>query len=126
MHSTRRLLNARWTLLAAIVAGCSSGPSAPNATVLRIRLFDDGGQPAGRHQVVVASALGVPVTRVSGGDGTLDVALADGGSYRVSVIPRAGFVSTPALTRQVQVSGHARSVIDFTIPRAGISAGNGL
>lgn len=110
----------RACLVSALAAGCSSGTD-PNATVLHIQLVDDRGEPAGRHQVVVTAQAAAPVTRVTSLGGTLDLSLTDGGSYRVSIIPRAGFVSLPSLSREVTLPAHARTVVGFTLLREGIS-----
>ncbi len=110
-------------LVSALVTGCSFG-TEPSATVLHVRLLDDGGAPAGRHTVVVASAGRPSVTRVTSLGGTLDLALADGVAYRVSIIPRAGFVSGPSLSREVTLPAHARTVVEFTVLRQGVSAGD--
>ena len=113
--------------LSVSAAGCSPGDgTGPDATLLHIRLLDDSGQPAGRHQVVIAPESGASLSRVSGRDGTLDVALSGAGRYRVTVIPRAGFVSTPALIRQVQVAARTSASVEFTIQRAGVSSGDGF
>jgi len=110
-------------LACVLTTGCSFGTD-PSATVLHVRLLDDGGAPAGRHTVVVASAGKPSVTRVTSLGGTLDLSLADGVAYRVSIIPRAGFVSGPSLSREVTLPAHARTVVEFTVLRQGVSAGD--
>lgn len=110
-------------LFSALVTACSFG-TEPDATVLHIRLLDDGGAPAGRHTVVVTTASGPSVTRLTGLGGTLDLTLSDGVAYRVRIIPRAGFVSGSSLSREVTLPAHERTVVEFTVQRQGVSVGD--
>ncbi|MFN8669973.1 MAG: hypothetical protein U0164_22510 [Gemmatimonadaceae bacterium] len=112
--------HSRALLVTVLASACSSGTD-PDATVLHIRLLDDRGEPAGRHQVVVTAQASAPFTRVTSLGGTLDLSLRDGGSYRVQVIPRAGYVSLPTLSREVTLPAHQRTVIGFTLQREGVS-----
>lgn len=112
------------SLLAGIAACSTGGSTDPNAAVLRVRLVDDRGMSAGRHQVVVQPTAGPSVERVTGTDGRVSIAVAASGRYQVRVIPRDGWMSTPALTRTVTVVSSGEAAVDFTMLRAGVSIGD--
>lgn len=114
----RRLL--LLTLTAGLVAcGSSTGP---DGSVLSVRLRDDSGAPAGRNQVIVTLESDARLNASTGRDGVAEIAVGDAGAYRVTVIPRAGFVGSTALTRTVTVSENTRLVVEFTLHREGISS----
>lgn len=112
------------SLLIGIAACSTGGGTDPNAAVLRVRLVDDRGMSAGRHQVVVQPTVGATVERVTGTDGRVSIGVASSGIYRVRVIPRDGWMSTPALTRTVTLVSSEQAVVDFTLLRAGVSTGD--
>ncbi|MBL0171771.1 MAG: hypothetical protein IPP90_13810 [Gemmatimonadaceae bacterium] len=102
------------------LASCSSrGATAPDATVISIRLRDDRGAPAGRNQVIVTLPTATRLDTRTQGDGTVDIGVADAGVYLVRVIPREGYVSTTSLTKTVTVTSNGTVVVDFTLYRAG-------
>lgn len=111
-------------LLVGITACGSGGATDPNAAVLQVRLVDDRGASAGRHHVVVQPTAGTAVERVTGTDGRVSIGVASSGTYRVRVVPRDGWMSTPALTRTVTLVSTPQAVLDFTLLRAGVSTGD--
>lgn len=114
----------RLSLLVTLAACSAGGGTDPNDAVLRVRLVDDRGMSAGRHQVVVQPTVGATVERVTGTDGRVSIGVASSGIYRVRVIPRDGWMSTPALTRTVTLVSTEQAVVDFTLLRAGVSTGD--
>lgn len=118
-----RLLQ-RLSLLVTLAACSTGGGTDPNAAVLRVRLVDDRGMSAGRHQVIVQPTAGTTVERVTGTDGKVSIGVASSGTYQVRVVPRDGWMSTPALTRTVTLVATQQAVVDFTLLRAGVSTGD--
>lgn len=108
------------------LAACSTGGTStdPNIAVLRVRLVDDRGMSAGRHQVVVHPSLGTTVQRVTGTDGRVSIGVASSGMIEVRVVPRDGWMSTPSLTRTVTLVSSQEASVDFTLLRAGVSTGD--
>lgn len=118
-----RLLQ-RLSLLVTLAACSTGGGTDPNVAVLRVRLVDDRGMSAGRHQVIVQPTAGTTVERVTGTDGKVSIGVASSGTYQVRVVPRDGWMSTPALTRTVTLVATQQAVVDFTLLRAGVSTGD--
>ena len=111
--------------LIATATGCGVfGGTEPDATVINVRVRDDRGVAVGRTQVIVTLATTQVTTRTSS-DGSVSVRVAGGGVYRVSVIPRAGYLAaTDPLSKQVSVAAKARAVVDFAIARDGTYSGD--
>jgi hypothetical protein len=119
MRRMRRLV------LASLVTGlaaCDGGRSTgPDASVITVRIREDGGAPGGRNQVLIATPSAT-VSASTSRDGTADVAVATAGTYRVTVIPRDGFVGGIAgLSKVVTVAAGEAAVVEFTVNRAGAS-----
>lgn len=106
-------------LLAA--TACNAGtPVSPDSVRLNIRLRNDAGGTAGRNQVLVTRTDGASGSHQASIDGSGDITLTGPGTYLVRVIPRAGFVSTPQLRREVTVSTGERLTVSFTLYREGM------
>jgi hypothetical protein len=118
----RRLVLA--SLLVGAVA-CDSGRGlAPDASVISVRIRDDTGAPAGRNQVLLTMSA-VSLNASTKGDGTADVTVESAGTYRVTVVPRAGFVGGQAgLTKVVTVVPGSQTVVEFTVNRVGTGPGD--
>jgi hypothetical protein len=75
-------------------AACDPGRATRSeSTVIRVRLRDDAGAPAGVNQVIVTPSAGARVDARTLGDGTADIRVAGAGSFQVQVIPRAGYLA---------------------------------
>lgn len=112
------------SLLLGLAACSTGGGTDPNVAVLRVHLVDDRGMSAGRHQVVVQPSVGTTLERVTGDDGTVSIRVPSSGRYQVRVIPRDGWMSTPALTRVVTLVSSQQASVDFMLLRAGVSTGD--
>ncbi|MGZ8379112.1 MAG: hypothetical protein ACXWZS_02005 [Gemmatirosa sp.] len=117
----------RRLVLASLLAGlaaCDGGRSTgPGAAVITVRIREDGGASGGRNQVLIATPSAT-LSASTSPDGTADVAVATAGSYRVTVIPRDGFVGGIAgLSKVVTVAAGEAAVVEFTVNRASVSPG---
>jgi hypothetical protein len=110
------------------VAACDGGRSlGPESARVTIRLQDDRGVPVGRTQVIVTQPSGARLVGRSDDAGTADIAVAEGGVYRVQVIPREGYVGgTEALSKEVTVAANATVLVYFTVHRAGATGEPGF
>src|SRR5688500_12674206 len=85
--------------------GCDLGGSTgPYLPAIVVRVSDDRGAPADRMPVVVTLSSGRRIETRTGPGGAVRVRLPEAGTHRVTVIPRADYVSpSGALTRNVTV-----------------------
>lgn len=112
----RRLVLA--SLLVGVVA-CDSGRSlGPEASVIHVRIRDDRGVAAGRNQLLL-TAPSVRLSASTDRDGTAEVTVESADTYRVTVVPRDGYVGGLAgLTQVVTVTPGSQVVLEFTVMRA--------
>ncbi|MEO5588620.1 MAG: hypothetical protein ABIS03_03450 [Gemmatimonadaceae bacterium] len=104
----------------ACVAACSGGSTAPGSSI-NIRLLDDSGQPAGRNQVLVVPSTGAKFTAHTGHDGMTNVPITAGGTYKITVIPRDGFVGgNDPLTKSVMADIASNSAVQFILYRTSL------
>jgi hypothetical protein len=106
-------------LLGSLAACGTGGATGPDATLISVRVRDDRGLSAGRNEVVVlAPAAGSQDAR-TGADGNADIVLDAPGPYRVTVIPRDGYVAgSDPLTKTITVEAHTRIQVRFTLFRS--------
>lgn len=102
------------------LAACDAGRgTGPESSVITVRVRDANGVSAGPNQVLVTLATGTLSARTDR-DGTAAIAVAGAGTYRVTIVPRDGFVGgTAGLSRTVAVGPGAPAVVEFTVYRAG-------
>ncbi|HYW10229.1 MAG TPA: hypothetical protein VE913_24910, partial [Longimicrobium sp.] len=79
-------------LLAAVAACDTSGSTGPDAAVINVVVLDDRGAPVDRAEVNVTLPSAPVVNALTRKDGTASVEVEDAGTYRVSILPRAGYV----------------------------------
>lgn len=107
-------------LLLVGLAACALGDgTGPDATMISVRVRDDRGLNAGRHQVMVTFPASTRLETQTQDDGTVRLRVEDPGVYRIWVIPRDGYVPTDSLRRDVTVAVNEHVVVDFTLHRAG-------
>jgi len=108
------------TILLACLASCDiGGATGPDATLISVRVRDDRGLSAGRNEVVVVQPSALRLDARTGADGNADIALDAPGTYRVTVIPRDGYVAgSDPLTKTVTVDEHTRTQVRFTLFRS--------
>lgn len=105
-------------------AACDfGGGTGSDAAVINVRVVDDSGAPISRIPVrVMLTPSAETLSARTEGDGTARVGVSGAGTYRVTVIPRAGYVGGASpLARNVEVSGSGRTTVDFTIYREGVT-----
>lgn len=101
------------------LAACGLGSgSAPDPTVIAVRVLDDRGAPVNRAEVTVTMSGTARVDAKTRSDGITVIDVADVGTYRVTVIPRDGYVAgSDPLTKQVTVDANEKSLVTFTLYR---------
>ncbi len=109
------------TLILAGSAACNaSHGTSPDATIIHVRLIDAmQSMSAGRNQVRVTLGDGSVVDARTGTDGIADVRVTGAGTYQVRVVPRAGYISSDALSRTITVPRNATVVVEFVLRREG-------
>ena len=106
------------TLLLVLATACNNS-TGPEGTVIRVRLLDDSWKSAGRNLVFVTLPSGERLETRTGMDGIVDIKVAAGGQYRVRVIPRAGYVPSEALSKDVVVDELGTATLQFVLYREG-------
>lgn len=107
-------------LVGATACGLWSG-SAPDPTVIAVRVVDDRGVPVDRAEVTVTMSGTTRVDAKTRSDGLTVIDVADVGTYLVTVIPRDGYVAgSDPLSKQVTVNANEKPLVTFTLYRASI------
>lgn len=110
--------------LLAAVAACDTGSTGPDAAVINVLVLDDRGVPVDRAEVNVTLPSATNVSALTRKDGTASVEVEDAGTYRVAVLPRAGYVGgNRSLSRSVIIAPSTRATVEFTLYRSGLSEG---
>lgn len=113
----------RHLLLASLLVGTAAcglwSGSAPDPTVIAVRVLDDRGGPVNRADVTVTRSGTTRVNAKTRSDGITVIDVADVGTYRVTVIPRDGYYAgSDPLSKQVTVRANGQSPVTFTLYRA--------
>lgn len=107
-------------LLGAAACDVGSGMQ-PDVAVINVRVVDDRGVPINRTELNVQLPSVERIDGKTGSDGVASIGVADAGTYRVTVIPRAGFYSGPdGSSRIVEVAPNTRTSVEFKLYREGI------
>lgn len=103
-------------------AACDLGSSTePQVAVINVRVVDDRGVPVNRAELSVQLSSASRVDAKTGSDGTANVGVATAGTYQVSVVPRAGFLSgTEGSSRTIVVAPNSRTTVEFKLYREGV------
>ena len=105
----------------AVAVACSSATS-PEGTVINVTVRDDRGVAVSRMPVTVSSSSGSRVETRTKGDGTVDVRVAAGGAYSISVVPREGYLAgQDPLLKNVSVAMNETATVGFTVQRSAVS-----
>ena len=109
--------------VAAVLSACSAGGSTePAVSVINVRVVDDTGTGVGRMPVTAVMSSGTIVKGVTRGDGTVRISVTESGVYRVSMVPREGYLrAADPLTRTISVDAAAAASIQFQVWRSGVS-----
>ncbi|HEX8431180.1 MAG TPA: hypothetical protein VF625_07825 [Longimicrobium sp.] len=111
-------------LLAAVAACDTGGSTGPDAAVINVLVLDDRGVPVDRAEVNVTLPSATSVSALTRKDGTASVEVEDAGTYRVVVLPRAGYVGgSGSLARSVIIAPSTKATVEFTLYRSGLSEG---
>lgn len=106
--------------LLAIGAGCALDQgTGPAAMTISVRLRDDAGAAAGTNQIILTDAASTQANGRTRPDGTAEFKVARPGTYWVQVVPRAGYLSSSALRKEVTIAAPGNTVVEFTLYRDG-------
>lgn len=105
------------------IAACSGREvTEPQLNVISVRVVDDAGTGVGRMSVTAMMSNGTTVTGVTRKDGTLRIGVSDAGVYRVSLVPREGYLrAQDPLVRTIAVEPEASASVQFQVWRVGVS-----
>ncbi len=104
--------------LLAGVAACGSDATGPGGPAIEVQVVDDRGVPVDRIRIVVTLSPTEKVRMLTGKTGIARFRIPEAGSYQVSVIPRAGYLTAPGTSRAtVVVSDDLTADVGFTVHR---------
>jgi hypothetical protein len=107
------------TLLVVAGACDMSRGNRPDQTIINVRIVDDIGAPVVRTAVLVSGSLADPLHTRTGDDGSVEIRLETGGTYRLQVLPRNGYIYNDGLARDVTVGTNEHTSVQFRMARGG-------
>jgi hypothetical protein len=105
--------------LLVVAAACNLSRGGPEQTIISVKVVDDNGAPVVRTAVLVSGSLSPLVHTRTGDDGSVEVRLEVGGTYRVQALPKNGYIDNDGLARDVTVATNERAAVTFRMARGG-------